>query len=377
MQEIWMRNTEDVLSLSIDIEPTSITRSFRKISVPVVLILASGLLPVAGCNRGHSADVVATVNGHAIMQADLDKAYKLQLGDPAQQQQPSQEQADSLRLNVLRELIDEEIVEQRAAKMNLTATNEEVDAKLAEMKAPYTEEQFQQRLKASNQTIDDVKHSLRRSLTINKLLNKEINSKITVTDADVTSYYNQHKAEFNLLETKYHLATIQVTSQPSPQPGNLQGSKATNDVEAKKKVQALKNRLDSGEDFGTIASNWSEQPETAPNGGDMGFVGESQLHSDPMVFNAVTKLKAGQITEILPLLDAQSKRPAGYAIYKLISRDPAGQRDVNDPRVQQAIRQQLRDVRSQLLKSAYLEMVHDQAKVENFFAEQIFKNDAH
>ena len=372
-----MRNTEDVPSLSTDTERTFIARSFRNVSVPVVLILASGLLPIAGCNRGHNADVVATVNGHAIMQADLDKAYKLQLGDPTQQQQPSQEQADSLRLNVLRELIDEEIVEQRAAKMNLTATNEEVDAKLAEMKAPYTEEQFQQRLKASNQTIDDVKHSLRRSLTINKLLNKEINSKITVTDADVTSYYNQHKAEFNLLETKYHLATIQVTSQPSPQPGNLQGSKATNDVEAKKKVQALKNRLDSGEDFGTIASNWSEQPETAPNGGDMGFVGESQLHTDPMVFAAVTKLKAGQITEILPLLDAQTKRPAGYAIYKLISRDPAGQRDVNDPRVQQAIRQQLRDVRSQLLKSAYLEMVHDQAKVENFFAEQIFKNDAH
>jgi peptidyl-prolyl cis-trans isomerase SurA len=377
MQEIWMRNTEDVPSLSTDNERTLI-RSIRAVSIPAALILASGLLPVAGCNRGHSADVVATVNGHAIMQADLDKAYKLQLGDPAQQQQqPSQEQAESLRLNVLRELIDEEIVEQRAAKMNLTATNEEVDAKLAEMKAPYTEEQFQQRLKASNQTIDDVKHSLRRSLTINKLLNKEINSKITVTDSDVTSYYSQHKAEFNLLETKYHLATIQVTSQPSPQPGNLQGSKATNDVEAKKKVQALKNRLDSGEDFGTIASNWSEQPETAPNGGDMGFVGESQLHTDPTVFAAVTKLKAGQITEILPLLDAQTKRPAGYAIYKLISRDPAGQRDVNDPRVQQAIRQQLRDVRSQLLKSAYLEMVHDQAKVENFFAEQIFKNDAH
>ena len=53
---------------------------------------------------------------------------------------------------MLRALIDEEIVEQRAAKMNLTATNEEVDAKLAEMKAPYTEEQFNERLKASNQT---------------------------------------------------------------------------------------------------------------------------------------------------------------------------------------------------------------------------------
>ncbi len=130
---------------------------------------------------------------------------------PAATGQPSQEQADSLRLNLLHELIDEEIIEQRAAKMNLTATNEEVDAKLAEMKAPYTEEQFQQRLKASNHTLDDVKHDLRRSLTIEKLLNKEINSKITVTDADVTNYFNQHKAEFNLIETQYHLAQIQVT----------------------------------------------------------------------------------------------------------------------------------------------------------------------
>jgi peptidyl-prolyl cis-trans isomerase SurA len=169
-----------------------------------------------------------------------------------------------------------------------------------------------------------------------------------------------------------------VTGQPAPQAGNLQNSKATNELDAKRKIQALKNRLDSGEDFGTLAMNFSEQPETAPNGGDMGFVGESQMqHADPAVFAAITKLKAGEVTDILPLLDGQSKKPVGYAIYKLLSRDPPGQRDLKDPRVQQAIRQQLRDGRSQLLKAAYLEMVHDQAKVENFFAEQIFKNDAH
>jgi peptidyl-prolyl cis-trans isomerase SurA len=340
------------------------------------LVLATVL--TTGCNRGHSADVVARVNGHAIMKADLDKAYTAQLGEAQQQQQqPTQEQANSLRLNVLRELIDEEIVQQRAAKTNLTATNEEVDAKLAEMKAPYTEEQFDQRLKASNHTLDDVKHDLRRSVTIDKLLNKEINSKITVTDTDVTNYFNQHKAEFNLIETQYHLAQIQVTSVPSAQPGNLQGSKATSDDEAKKKIQALKNRLDSGEDFGAMAMNFSERPETAANGGDMGFVAESQMHADPMIFAAVTKLKPGHITEILPLLDAQSKKPMGYAIYKLISREPAGQRDVNDPRVQQAIRQQLRDGRSQLLKNAFFEILRDQAKVENFLAEEIFKNNAH
>jgi peptidyl-prolyl cis-trans isomerase SurA len=348
----------------------------RQVSIPVALLMAAALFPVAGCKQEHKADVVATVNGHAIMKSEMDKAYEAQLGQQ-QQQPPSQDQADSLRLNVLRALIDEEIVQQRAAKMNLTATNEEVDAKLGEMKARYTEDQFNQQLAANHTTLDEVKHDLRRSLTQNKLLNKEINSKITVTDADVASYYNQHKSEYNLIQTEYHLAQILVTSVPAAQPVNLQNSKATNDVDAKKKIQALKNRLDSGEDFGTLAMNYSEQPETAPNGGDMGFVTADQMKVDPSVYNAVMKLKPGQVTAILPLLDAQSKKPMGYAVYKLIAIEPAGQRELKDPSVQQAIRQQLHEGRSQLLKNAYFEMLRDQAKVENFYAEEIFKNDAH
>jgi peptidyl-prolyl cis-trans isomerase SurA len=353
---------------------SSPVRRFGRASRPAVLLVVAAL---AGCNHAHNADVVATVNGKAIMKTEMEKQYQAQLGETQQQQQLTQEQSDSLRLNVLSTLINEEIIEQRAAKMNLTATNEEVDAKVAEMKAPYTEEQFQEKLKASNHTIEDVKHDIRRSLTINKLLSKEIDSRITVTDADVAKYYNAHKAEYNLIESQYHLAQIRVTSQPAEQAGNLQNSKATSDAEAKKKIQALKNRLDSGEDFATLAMNFSEQAETASSGGDIGFVPESQMKADPAIFNTVTKLKNGQITEILPLLDGNTKKPAGYVIYKLISREPAGQRELSDPRVQQAIRQQLRDGRSQLLKSAYFEMLRDQSKVENFFAEQVFKSEAH
>ena len=196
------------------------------------------------------------------------------------------------------------------------------------MKAPYTEEQFAEHLKAINLTLDDVKHDLRRSLTIDKLLNKEINSKVTVSDADITNYYNQHKAEFDLIETQYHLAAIRVTSVPSPQPGNLQGSKATTDAEAKKKIEALKNRLDSGEDFGTIAMNFSEDPSTASSGGDMGFVPESQLRGDPTVGAAILKLKPGQMTDIFPLIDAQSKKAVGYTIYKLLERSRRAARDL-------------------------------------------------
>jgi peptidyl-prolyl cis-trans isomerase SurA len=339
-------------------------------------VVLTSTLFVAGCRKGPQDGVVATVNGHAIQRTEVDKIYTAQLANNPQQQAPSPDQADSLRLNILHNLILEEIVEQRAAKVNLTATDAEVDAKLAEMKAPYTEEQFQERLKQSEHTLDDVKHDLRRSLTMDKLLNMEINSKITVTDADVTSYFNAHKSEFNLLENQFHLAQIQTTGVPSQQAANLQGSKATTPDEALQKIKALKNRLDSGEDFGAMAMNFSENQDSAPNQGDMGFVVESAMKRDPIAYTAIMKLKPGEITDIIPSIDPLTKKPVAFTIYKLISREPAGQREINDPRVQQAIRQQLRDGRSQLLKSAFFEMLADQAKVQNFLAEQVFKNNA-
>jgi peptidyl-prolyl cis-trans isomerase SurA len=339
----------------------------------------AGLLLIAaaltGCRGHQQADVAATVNGHSILVTELDRYYKGNLGDA--QHQPTPVQAGIAKLDILRQLIDDEILQQRAAKMNLVATDEEVDAKLAELKAPFTQEEFDQRLTSKNMTVDDLKRQIRRSLTTEKLLNKEINSKINITDADIANYYNANKAEFNLIEPEYHLAQIVVTSIPSNQPGNLQNSKAMNDVEAKKKIEMLHSRLESGEDFGALAANFSEQPNTASSGGDMGFIPETQLRTEPNVYASVMKLKPGQITDVLPATDGTgSKRVIGYAIYKLISKEAAGQRTLSDPRVQQAIRQQLRDSRAQLLKNAYYEILRDQARIKNYFAEQVFRNGA-
>jgi peptidyl-prolyl cis-trans isomerase SurA len=353
-------------------------RGLQSVSKTFV-VLSLVALCVSGCKTTQSADVVATVNGHPILRAELDKAYDAQLGEAQQQEKPSAEQADSLRLSLLDEnLIPQEIIQQRAAKMNLTATPEEVDAKLNEMKAPYTEEVFNQKLAAQHLTVEDVKRDLRRTLTFNKLLHKEIDSKITVSDSDIASYYALHKSEFNNIETMYHLAQIVVTTSPNQRPGNLQNSKATNEAEAKKKIQALHNRAESGEDFGSLAMNFSENPSNATNGGDMGYVPESDLAHTPMVFNAISKLKPGGITDIIPFPDPQdTKKVGGFLILQLISKDPAGQHDVSEPAIQQKIRQGLHDTRAQLLKGAYFEMLRDQAKVENFLAEQVFKSDAH
>jgi peptidyl-prolyl cis-trans isomerase SurA len=342
------------------------------------IVCAALLLALAaGCGRSHNADVMATVNGKPIMRADVEQLYQANLGDS--HQQPSLEQSQIMRLNILRELIDTEIVMQRAAKLNLTATDDEVQEQLNQLKAPFTPDEFQKRLTAQHMTLDDLKREIRRNRTEEKLFNKEITSRINVTDADITAYYNAHKVDFDLPEPQYHLAQIMVTSIPEPpqQVGNLQNNKAMNDSEAKRKIQMLHNRLEAGDDFSALAMNFSEASNTSGNGGDMGTISESQLRQDPQVYAAITKLKPGQITDVLPVYGpGDAKKPVGYAIYKLIDREAAGQRQLNDPRVQQFIRQHLRDSREQLLKNAYLEMLRDRARVVNYYAEEIFRKGA-
>ena len=91
--------------------------------------------------------MVATVNGQPIQRSEVEKLYRDNLGN--NKEQPTKEQAEATRLGILKQLIDDEIVQQAAKKMNLVASDEEVDAKQAEMKAPYTQEEWDKRLQAA------------------------------------------------------------------------------------------------------------------------------------------------------------------------------------------------------------------------------------
>jgi peptidyl-prolyl cis-trans isomerase SurA len=110
----------------------------------------------------------------------------------------------------------------------------------------------------------------------------------------------------------------------------------------------------------------------------MGFIAESALKADPLVYGALNKIKPGQFTEVLPIsADGPSgHRVVGYAIYRLLSRDPAGQRELNDPRVQQAIHTTLHNNRVQLLENAYFEKLQNEAKIQNYLADEILKQGA-
>jgi peptidyl-prolyl cis-trans isomerase SurA len=337
----------------------------RYFSLRAGLALALVLAWGAACKKSPPANVAATVNNRAITFTELDKHYQSQLSGSADA--AGEDQAMMQKVELLRSLIDNEIMLQRAEKLGLMAVDADVEAKFNELKAPYTKEEFDRQLQGRKMTVEDLKSQLRRDLSIQKLINKEITSHISITDADVANFYNANKPSFNLAEPQVHMAQIMVTPQPDPNVRNLKNSKAQNEAQAREKIEDIAARLKRGEDFAMLAQNFSEDPNTAPNGGDLGFVPESALEKANIELRKmVMSLQPGGVSPII-------RTQEGYRILKVISREPAGQRELNDPRVQQSIRETLLNRKDQLLKAAYYETARNEAKVVNYLARSILQ----
>jgi peptidyl-prolyl cis-trans isomerase SurA len=307
-------------------------------------------------------DVWAVVNGKEISRSDVEKYYRTRVNSegPA----PSQEESLSLKLSILDELINNEIMLERANKMNLVASDAEVADKFTESKSPYTEEEFQKKLRDTGLTVDDLKSEIRRQLSVQKLMNREVVAKISITDQDVTDFYNKNRAQFNVVEQQYHIAQIVITPRPDPAVHNRKNDKAANEAEAGKKAAMLDQKLSGGADFAQLAMDYSED-STASTGGDIGFVSESALNrSDPLLKKTVLAMKPGEVTRPIP-------DHGGYRILKMIAKEPAGQRELSDPKVQQTIRDTMRNRKEQLLRNAYLMEARTEAKVSNYLAREI------
>jgi peptidyl-prolyl cis-trans isomerase SurA len=329
-------------------------------------IWAALSLPACKKQLAPAPDVWAVVNGREVRRAEVEKYYRSR--NAAEGQEPSQEEALSLKLSILDELINNEILLERAQKLGLQASDGEVEDKFTEFKAPFTEEEFQKQLKDRGVAVDDLKQDLRRQLSIQKLINREVVAKISITDQDITEFYNQNRAQFNIAEPQFHIAQIVVTPRRDPQLRNRKNDDATNEVEARRKVAMLQQRLSQGADFSELAMDYSEDSATATTGGDLGFVPESALkQTDPALRRAVLSLRSGQVSGVIALKDS-------YRILKLLAQVSPGQRQLSDPQVQQTIRDTLRNRKEQLLRASYLSAARDGAQVTNFLAQQILES---
>ena len=180
----------------------------------------------------------------------------------------------------------------------------------------------------------------------------------------IRQFFESNRAQFNVPETRYRVAQIVVTPVRDRQVRNRANDDATTPEEAQRKVQMLMSRLKEGADFATLAAEHSEDPQTAPQGGALGFIPVSALSQvAPELRKAVVNAKPGNVS-VIP-------SAGGYTLVLLVGREEAGQRDLSTPGVKEGIQGALRERKEQLLSAAYLANARNDAKVVNYLARQV------
>ncbi len=308
-----------------------------------------------------TADTYAVVNGREITREDVDKSFR-RTSNP--EQTLSSEEMTVARMGILDELIMEEILLSKANNLKIQVNESDVDSAYAEAKKNLGDEAYQKELTTRNLTTADMRDLLRRELTAQKVLEREVTSKITVTDQQVTDFFNANRTQFNLPEDAFHLAQIVVTPARDQQITNRTGDDATTPQAAAMKVQSLMQRLQSGTPFGDLARDFSEDPESAPRGGDLGLVPMSAINQAPAALrDAVLKTEPGRARVV--------SGNGAHTIVFVVSKEPAGQRDLSTPNVKERITATLKGRREQLLRTAFLTAARTDASVVNYLARRV------
>ncbi len=327
-------------------------------------IAACRSTPAAAPPPSISADTWAVVDGREITRDQVEKAFR-RSADPSQTL--SDEEGLTAKLTLLDELIIQDILFAKARDLKIEVPDSEVETAYGEARKNIPEDAFQQELTRRNLTAADMKDGLRRELLTQKVIEREVGSKVAVTDEEVTSFFNANRAQFNLAEDAYHLAQIVVTPVRDAQIANRTGDDATTPQAATAKVAMLMERLKGGATFRDLATDYSEDPESAARGGDLGLVPLSALKQAPAAFRDVAlKVTPGSARVV--------SQDGAYAIVYVVSREPAGQRELSTPGVRDQITAALRGRREELLRTAYLTAVKTDANVVNYLARRVVES---
>lgn len=325
------------------------------------------LLAWAACQESGGQELLATVNGERITSADLDRYRWSKLpGGQEPAGPPDAGQEISQRFALLRELIDQRMLGQRAAEMGLVATDAEVDAAVERHVVEYaTRAALERFLDDKGLTFDGFRTELRQRLTVERMIQTEISSRVEVGADEMREYYDSHEGAFSVYEEQMHLAQILVSaSAVSPIP-NLRNDDATGSDAAREKIEWIQEELASGADFEKLAREYSEDPVYAATGGDMGFIPQSALEStDIRLRREMIGLEPGEYSKIV-------ETDGEFRILHLISIERAGQRPFEDQDVQRSIRAVLTNRKEQVLRAAFYEVERNRAGIRNYLAERI------
>lgn len=321
-----------------------------------------------GGGGGNDAAVAAKVNGKNITLKEVDQSISQQTNGQLDKLAPLE--LANARLQALQGLVQTEALYQRAEKENLLPKDEEVAQAINDRKqqARLTEEEWQSRLKEGGETEETLREKVRKEIAIQNLIKKNV-GKITIRDGEVEEFYNANKERF-VNPRGVGLSAIVVDPRDS---AGQYPDDAKNEQEAKNKVESIYSLLKSGTvDFAEVARSRSEDPSII-RGGDLGFATEEELRQNrfpqAMISEFFGSMPVGGITQPVRFEDGR------FFIFKLTERRLQSEaQNLDSPGVRDQIKDLLINARQKILSDALGVVAMNEAKIENFLAQNMLND---
>jgi peptidyl-prolyl cis-trans isomerase C len=319
------------------------TRFAAVAAMMAILLLAPATIIAVAAPAGQ----IAQVNDTVLLRQDLDREMKLVSLKLARQGRPVDAQQLKRYEGEIRDtLINRTLLLQQAQSEGIDVKDTAVAKALDEFKAAFKDEKaYQNALTEMGFSEEMLKNQIKQGLTIKTLIDKEVLQKISVSDQQVRAYYDDNPNLFRKPEqVKASHILIQV-------PADATEAKQ---AEALAAIQALKVRIDNGENFATLAQENSDGPSKT-KGGDLGFFSREQMV--PPFSEAAFALQPGQTSDVV-------QTRFGYHLIRVTERQDEQTMAFND--VKEPIAARLRQEQEAKKIDAYLEKIKEHADIKRF-----------
>jgi peptidyl-prolyl cis-trans isomerase SurA len=323
-----------------------------------LIVIGSLAFPVLAQQDTVVEEIVARVNNSIITRADL-RRNQQQAAQEAKEQSLPQKTSDERDANSLRDLIDQQLLIQKAGDLGISADADLVkrlDDLRKEMKASSMED-LQKTAEAQGVNWEEFKQNTKNGILTQKVIGSEVGSHVQVTRDEIQKFYEEHKSEIAQPE-RVRLSEILISNNPGapkPEPGKeskLQEPTAEQVAAAEAKANEIYQQLKGGAKFDETARKESNG-STADQGGDLGYFKRKDLAKE--LEDKTFILKSGEFTE--PIRTRQ-----GFIILRVTDHIEAGTPPLE--RVRDQIQEQLYSQKVQPALRAYLTRLREEAYID-------------
>ncbi len=324
----------------------------RKLLSCLLLVSVIALSPILRADDTVIEEIIARVNNQIITHSEFLHS-KDELKKEAQQQDPAN--ADKVAADrdkdVLRDLIDQQLLLEKGKDLGITADTEVIkrlddmrkDMKLGSM------EELEKAAQSQGISFEEFKQNLRSQIITHQVIGKEVGSRLAPSKEDIQKFYDDHKSEMEQPET-IQLSEILVSTDPKP---NDSRDEAQRLQAAQLSAEDLLAQIRKGAKFDDVAKKNSDGP-TAAQGGDLGEFKRGALAK--ALEDKTFAMKAGEVSDVI-------RTKQGFVILKVAEHHDAGMPALSEvrPKIQDAIYMEklqpaLREYLTKLREDAFIDV---------------------